>query len=260
MKLPTITNKQQEILKTLYRYRFLNRIQIQALLHHKDYKTINLWLKDLKEKEFVMRIYSTDFMEKNKPAVYYLGLNGIRWLRANGDYPDKALRQRYRETDRSAGFIARSKLVADICIKLEAESAGKAVYACDTPADFSDPASDLNFLIDAAIQPHLHYLKQQGGRKTHYLLEIIDPTLPQYRLRKRLKDYVTYLADSEWEGDDAPVTVQLVLPTTYLLIYAKRAIRRLREDVWDKENVHVELSTTDKLSKGGVLGGIWEKA
>ena len=40
MKLPKITTKQEEILALLYRYRFLNRIQIQTLMHHKDHKTI----------------------------------------------------------------------------------------------------------------------------------------------------------------------------------------------------------------------------
>jgi len=79
---PKITPKQQEILQRLYRYRFLNRIQIQQMMGHRDYKTINLWLKDLTQKQYVERIYSTHFLEKTKPAIYYLGINGIRFLEA----------------------------------------------------------------------------------------------------------------------------------------------------------------------------------
>ena len=71
-ELPKLTKKQQEILRLLYNFRFLNRIQIQALLKHKDPKTINLWLRDLRAKGYVEWIYSTHFAEKTKPAIYYL--------------------------------------------------------------------------------------------------------------------------------------------------------------------------------------------
>lgn len=261
MKLPSITTKQQEILQLLYRYRFLNRIQIQTLLHHKDYKTINVWLKDLREKEYVTWIYSTDFMEKSKPAVYHLSINGVRFLKTTHEYPATELRKRYREHERSEGFILRSRLVADSCIDLEAKSSQKTRYAWQTQADYADPASEYHFLVEAdGIQPQLHFTEQKAGKTTHYLLEIIDPTLPQYRLRKRLKDYVTYMADEEWEGEsDEPLVVRLVLPTTYLLIYAKRAIRKRLEDVWDEDNVTIQLTTVDKLRQGGVIDSIWER-
>jgi hypothetical protein len=48
--LPPLTPKQQEILKLLYKYKFLNRTQIQTLLSHKDKRRIITWLKDLREK------------------------------------------------------------------------------------------------------------------------------------------------------------------------------------------------------------------
>ena len=40
--LPNITHKQTEILNHIYTHRFLNRIQIQALLNHKDKKNYQL--------------------------------------------------------------------------------------------------------------------------------------------------------------------------------------------------------------------------
>jgi hypothetical protein len=81
MKLPKITSKQQDIVELLYRYRFLNRIQIQSFMGHTDKRRVLAWLKDLREKQYVTWIYSTDFTEKTKPAIYYLGLNGIRYLK-----------------------------------------------------------------------------------------------------------------------------------------------------------------------------------
>jgi len=57
MKLAPITTKQQDILKHLYRYRFLNRIQIQALMGHKNNRRIAEWLKDLRDEQYLEWIY-----------------------------------------------------------------------------------------------------------------------------------------------------------------------------------------------------------
>ncbi len=57
MTLPIITAKQQDILKLLYRYRFVDRIQIQALMRHKDKRRIGAWLKDLRDKDYIECIY-----------------------------------------------------------------------------------------------------------------------------------------------------------------------------------------------------------
>ena len=81
MKLPKLTTKQQEIIHLLYRYRYLDRIQIQTLMRHKDKRRVLAWLKDLRDKDYVEWIYSTDFIEKSKPAIYYLGINGVRYLK-----------------------------------------------------------------------------------------------------------------------------------------------------------------------------------
>jgi hypothetical protein len=146
MNLPKITKKQQEILKLLYRYRFLNRIQIQSLMGHKDYKTINLWLKNLREKEYVAWIYSTHFAEKTKPAIYYLGLNGIRHLKqltTTGEdgnkqpaYAPEELRKRYRESTRSQTYIDHCVLLADCCITLQQHSIKTVGYYYQTEADY----------------------------------------------------------------------------------------------------------------------------
>ena len=114
MKLPKITHKQQEIIELLYSYRFLNRVQIQTLLHHKSHKTVTQWLHDLREKQYIEWIYSTDFEKKSKPAIYYLAINGVRYLRSTGNYPLNEIHKRYYESGRSEGFISRSIVLGDI--------------------------------------------------------------------------------------------------------------------------------------------------
>src|SRR6266496_3334797 len=94
--LPPITPKQQAILKLIYKHRFLNRIHIQRLLNHKDKRRIISWLKDLRDKQYVDWHYNaTGFITKSQPGIYYLGLNGIRYLRSLNEHPSQELRKRY---------------------------------------------------------------------------------------------------------------------------------------------------------------------
>lgn len=166
--LPAITPKQQEILKLLYKYRFLNRTQIQTLLKHKDKRRIITWLKDLREKEYIDWQYDpTNFIAKSRPAIYYLSLNGIRHLRSLNKYPTDELRKRYKESTRTQVFIDRSLLIADCCIALIAKSDDKVQYAFSLPADYIAPNDPQHLLDD--LKPHLYFSKHQDGDMAEYL-------------------------------------------------------------------------------------------
>jgi len=290
--LPKITNKQQEILELLYRYRFLNRIQIQQFLGHTDKRRVIAWLKDLREKDYLEWIYSTDFSEKTKPAIYYLSLNGIRYLKtlvwdddSGSVYQPEELHKRYRERERARSFVDRSILVADCCLALETidqvishkavdtntaasdtvkrTNTPKISYSYYTEADYLDPDSEYYFLSEhETLRSNLCIVKQKGRTTINYLLEIVDATLPHYRLRSRLKAYVNYLSNSEWEGEEPEPIILLAFPTLYSLIYAKRRVKKLLTDEYDDEipeDIHIRFTTTEQLQEQGITATIWEE-
>jgi hypothetical protein len=282
MNLPKLTIKQREILNLLYQYRFLNRIQIQAFLKHKDYKTINLWLKDLRENHYIEWIYSTHFAEKTKPAIYYLGINAIRHFKAL-DYDESELRKRYREAERSQTYIDRCTWLADCCLELD-KARGEETndvdywfeywYFYETEADYQAD-SYFHFLSESDLRPHLCFSKEiwEGFGEPYsgetYMLHIFDPTLPRYHMKKRLSDYVTYLDDDvdEWQEqtdtEKSPI-VLFVCPRTSGLIYAKRHMSGLLANIWDYEDEdrpHVRFTTAEKLKQHGLLAKeTWEEA
>ena len=275
MNLPNLTPRQQTILILLYKYRFLNRIQIQTFMGHKDYKRINAWLADLRDNHYVEWIYSTDFLEKSKPGIYYLGLNGIRWLKEHQDHPIEEFRKRYREQSRSQGFIDQCVLVADCCIAMDKKSAdssnttGKTRinYSYTAQADYADPDNGYHFLNESdLISPQLCYEKtvqtKDDIEATTYLLEVIEATMPRYRVRKRLKNYIEYLEDGEWQDstdEDKPNPIAMfVCPSLTDMIYCKRATKRLLEEKWG-EDIRMWFTTTEKLKAQGMTGKIWEE-
>lgn len=261
MTLPKITNQQQAIIRLLYKHRFLDRTQIQALLKHKDKRRIIAWLKDLREKEYIEWIYNPhDFAAKTKPAIYHLNLNGIRFLRATGEYPAAELRKRYKESARQPNFIAQCLLIADCCITLEQRSVDGVIYTYTTESDYTDQENEHHFLNE--LKPDLCFIKQEHAKTINYLLEIFDTTTPRYMVKKRLKDYIEFLDSGDWEDateDDEPPIALIACPTKADLIYAKRRTQKLFDELQVDRPLHIRFTTLEKLKLHGVAGVIWEE-
>ncbi len=280
--LPKISYRQQEIIRLLYQHRFLTRKHIQTFLKQKDKKNTYLWLKDLRAKGYIDWIYNkASFIDKSTPAIYYLAKNGMNHYRYVVAYPDGVeIRKRYKDKDRSKSFIDRCLLIADVNLALEMydETDKKHVrttFYCETEADYLG-SGFYHFLVDSEmIRPSLCFKKvQEDGfdepeTLKSYLLEIFDADLPQYRVRYRLKQYVTYM-DEElgvWEdetsSDPAP-TIFLVCSNVSDLIYAKRRMRGLISEIWyknDEDRPSIWFTTTEKLKEHGIFGeSIWERA
>jgi len=183
MLLPTITTKQKEILHYLYRFRFLNRIQIQTLLNHKDAKNTNAWLKDLTTKNYTGRIFEKT-AGINKPAIYYLSKSGIKFFSSAEGTDKKRLRKLYQENRRSQGFIDQCMLIADIYLKLRAQNLSDLKFY--TQADFATNS------IISDLQPSFAYIYSKDTKLQHYTCEIIKDGTPRFAIRSRTNQYIEF--------------------------------------------------------------------
>ncbi len=260
MTLPKQTPKQQEIVKLHYRFRFLNSNQIQKFLNHKNKKTINTWLPDLVQKGYLQRIYDPYTFGKNTlPAVYYTGLNGIRWLRTQNDTDPGVLRKLYRDKNSSENFKNQCMLLADLYLTLRGQSINGVEYGFSTQSDFAHTSSPFHFLKE--LDPSICFMKQTKDKKIYYLLEVPEPTLPRYSLRKRLRTYVDFFFSNEWENnikDPFPV-ILFICPTKSDLIYSKRYTKTLLEENQQPEDLHIRFATVEEVKKYGVTREIWEE-
>jgi len=254
--LPKISNKQQEILKFIYHFRFLNRIQIQTLLNHKDPKTINIWLKDLTEKEYLNRIYSTKFGENTKPAVYYIGANGIKFLKTLVDCPKEHISKLHREKDRSNIFAANCQLLADAYLELRGKNTDQVSYKVATSPSFLNPDSPYHFLKDSHVS--LVIEKAANDKKKYYFLEIISSSLPGYSVRKRIKDYFDFYYSNDWEDNVGGVfpTIVLISETLPEMISSKKLVNRLLEEYDDLKNFQILLTTIKHVRENGIMSEI----
>lgn len=251
-KSSNITDKQQDILKLLYCFRFLKRSQIQQLLNHKDYKTINLWLKDLIEKEYIQK---RDIKFPYKIA-YHLAPNGISYFRKELKHESKLLQKYYREQDRSLSFISSSLLIADIYLDLKNRDSDNAKFKVYIKSDYpSHKYAD--FLL--ALKPSAYIVQNAKGDEKQYFVETLSHQ-PKERLRQRIKNYLYSFQGREWEEetDREFPTILIICPSdellNYIKSYTKRKLARL-----DETRPIIHLTTIVKVNQTGITGDIWEE-
>lgn len=258
MTLPKITNKQTEILTLIYQFRFLNRTQIQQLLKHKDPKTINTWLKDLNEKQYLNRIYSNTIGANTKPAIYYAGINTTRYYKSLNQDNAIYLKKLYRDNERSQSFIDDQIFIANICLNFsEINTKGEINYTYETAAGVTSNSS-YKFMED--LSPQLIFTKKTKSKIKQYVLVQLDSALPKYMIKKKMKNYIEFFYTNEWEentGQPFP-TILFTCQTLALMLYAKQTMKRLLDDYQEPEDFEAWFATNDKIREQGINAEIWE--
>jgi len=258
MTIPYITPKQQEIPKLIYSFRFINRLQIQKLLNHKDKRRINSWLKDLIAKEYLEKVPKDNtFEQRSKLTIYRIGINGIRYLMTQDDCSPEIIKKLYKDKNRSDNFINQCILLADSYIRLQNKT--EVIMG----SDFINVDSPFHFLTD--LNPNLVYKEvkkhKKGTTESYYLLEAFEATLPRYSIRKRIRTYLEFYYSNQWEDnmDKHFPTLKFIFPTKADLIYAKRITKKLLEENQNPDDLHIRFATVDEVKEFGITGEIWEE-
>lgn len=245
--LPHLTNKQKEILSFLYRFRFLNRIQIQTLLKHKNSKNTNVWLKDLTKKNYIKRIYKKTRDEMYKPAIYYISTCAIKHLRTQNYVEKEYLRKLYQESRRSKNFIDQCIMIGGIYLELsEKWNDPKLGFKFYTQMDFS-----IGGMV-RDVMPSLAYVKRKGRKLQHYACEIIKEGTPRYAMRGRIRKYLDF-----YEDDEMTVFYYLfICPDKKVEEYVCKHFQNTIEEQ-DITGLTVYVTTIDKIGEHGFAGEVW---
>jgi hypothetical protein len=277
--LPDITSKQRSIMMLIYKFRFLDRKQLQVLMNHKDYKRINIWLKDLVIKGYLSRIYERKIPLNIKPAIYFVAPTGVRFLKRFGNYD--IVHKLYREKERSETFRNNCLLIANLYIDLLKKTKHlKALNYFHTKVDMSGyeyedletitpyPDMIVSFNLDPSEiinipqgkdhpkkpQPQLNKKKAKKRKEYRYLMELFNAGVPRYYLRHRIKEYLEFFD----ETDNGIHPLLCVFPNAQILRFFDRHIQKILEDMIIHPKLKIALTTTEKLQKHGMLGQIWQ--
>ncbi len=251
-----ITPQQQQILSLLYRFRFLDRSQIQQFMNHKNHKRILIWLNDLNEKKLIKTVEHKTIIHNVKAKIYYLAKNSIPILVAE-DVANKSLLQKlYREDDRSTNFVNQCQLVAKIYLDLQNLNTKNDNYLMFVRNDY--PNYEFATLL-SDLSPHA-YIELTKSKKTKQSFLEILPNIPLERLRIRIKKYLSFYQNSEWEAEtNQPFpNVLIVSPSENLSITLAAYVKRKMYQM-DEPDLTINFTTTDKVKEFGITDDLWKR-
>jgi hypothetical protein len=254
MTLPTITDKQKEIMVYLYRFRFLDRSQIQKLLKHNHPSRIKAWLKDLTEKNITGRHF-TKSLKDNKPAVYFLSLVSKKILQQETEIKPELLKSIYREKHRSSRFVNHSMFLADIYLYLKEIHRKKDSLSFYTKRDLE------RYLYLPDNKPDAYIaVKHEDNNIKRCFLEIIDEDTPRFVLRRKILSYIEYFDSSKFQNYTKLSFPSLlwVCPDQKIKKFLYRhIIRVLEEEAIDGMNFF--LATKEEVVSSKLKTNVWQR-
>ena len=290
-ELPTITEKQKEIMDLVYRFRFINRSQLQRVLNHKDARRINTWLRDLVEKKYLGRIYSHKLLENTKPAIYYLNNNGIIWARYEKgmEYSSsyerldiKYLKKFYEDKHASQTFINHCITLFEFYVQFKEyernrnkeKKKGVLEYYFETKTEmWITKRLHLHHQEDfdeiKGYIPDLYFEKiknpdEDNMESSTFFLELFDPKVPRYAIKYRIKQYIKFKEEGKWKyhtGMDGKFPIiLLIFPNQQKLNFLSGYIKDELERSYESEGLVFLLTTYQKTMEHTILGGqkIWK--
>lgn len=236
-----ITSRQKDILLLLYKYRFLSRTLLQKFLNHKDYKTINMWLRDLVGKDLVGCIKDETFQGRNKPYIYYLRPKSKKILLALPNIPPETLDRTYQEHRRSESFVQHQMTIASLYFYFNEKVTDKGSYEFYTQTDLMSNEEWEEVKLDARI------LIKEPEEVQHFLLTLFKDKTPRYSIKAQVKRMAALHDELSW-GEESPMILMLC-PTTSMNKFVKWCVPRIKE----------ELDNEEVMFFVGVLGSFEEK-
>jgi hypothetical protein len=239
-----LTPKQKEIINLLLKFRFLNRIQIQNLIHHQYHNRINLWLKELTEKDYLRRFYETKFAAT--AAVYALGNASRAYLKQDQTIHPALINRVWREHQVSLPFRQRSLDIADIYLSLNnLTKTSKTKLSFYTATDLYGMAGMILPVPDAYFD-----IKERNGDHKRYFLDKLDSDDPN-RLRFRAREYFKYFHQGFWQHKTRTAFPEILLIfnnnrlKNHLNYYIAHKLRR-------EPDIMFYLSTWDQIRNLGL--------
>lgn len=248
MILSPTTNKQLEILYLLYRFRFLNRVQIQQLLHHKDRRRINKWLKDLLIKKYIKRVDDTETKIIHDPFIYRLSSRSIHRLEIYPKCKPNYLKKIYKEGTLSESFRKQCMFIANIYLSLR-EKYDKTSFLFYTPSEYTPEG------LIKEVSPHFVYRKEEKG--SYYLVEFFREKAPDKALSTRIENYIKFFAESGWSKKELTPNLLLVCPNSAM----EENITKTTLELLQEHNSFLKIftSTAEKVKTSTIDGPVWKQ-
>lgn len=240
------TKKQLDILRILYRFRFATSEQLTQTLHAKRTNIINQRLKLLLDQQYIGRNFEPEYRLLRKHASYYLLPQGISALKQQGTKYDAVVLHNIRN-DKTASerFVEQNLGIFEVYCQLRKQYGDNLRFF--TKSQLTKYGYFPETLPDAYIRLDVDGIEKQ------FFLEFLQASKPFFTVFRRLKQYVAYAEDGDWETTNSRLPAILLVCDSPALL--KRVIKRAGNAIEDADD---ELRFYSASLSGLKQTGLWQ--
>lgn len=233
------------ILHHIYRFRFVATSHLAQYPVPTTKTKINRRLKLLLDQRYIGRNYEPSYHLSGRHATYYLEVKGLKTLKSLPDSPYSAsvLRNMAKDKTASDRFINHWLEIFEINCLL------KARYRDNIRVFTKSQLVPYNYFPRPAPDAYIRFTVD--GTERQYILELIDGTQPIFAQLARIKKYLDYSEEGDWE--DATGTK---LPLVILVcesVAQQRRLLKLADNELDDLDDDITIIITTKLNITSVI-------
>ena len=194
-------NKGQiEVLKLLYRYRFITSDLLAKSENQKHLQVTRSRLVTLEKRGYIGRRYDSSYKLRGRFAAYYLLPKGVQFLKLVDTVEPQAIKMIYNDRKASDKFI-------DFCLSVSRAALALSFFYGEEARVFTRTEL-LGYDYFPQPQPDL-YLSIKRKTTRHYFIDLYDDATPTFVLVKKIKKYAEHYESGEWEstGSDYPEVI-----------------------------------------------------
>ncbi len=235
-----------------YKFRYLNRIQFQTLLHYKSKDKINRLLNKLAEQKY-LRKYEIESFPRTA-NIYSLGTMGRKYFLEHREIKDinhPLLDRVWDERGYSSKFQKHCMFLGNIYISLvnlvKTVDGGKGKLNFFTKTDLTGVEHMIYKLPDCYFS-----IEDRAGNSQGYLLDIIDIYTPRPKLKRRIGQYISYYQRKSWQKYISPTFPEIIFvyPDISIKNYMQKKIKKMLEQ--EMEKMLFYLTSWDEVKKEGL--------
>lgn len=237
-----LTRQQERFLKLLYKFRYVNSIELAKVIGIRSDNTYKV-LEKLKALGLVTKVYKKEYRIDQKPAYYYLSKSGVTTVRKILDVKESVVHALYKTS--SDEFIVRCQMTLACYNLLRSQLPPDTDIFTKTEInqdnDFPKNRPDL-------------YIRTPGNKE---FIAYVMTDQPNYIINKRIDEIITHCEDEGWNGD-YPIIALIVKEARIQNSILFKTQKKLEGIGMDENELTILVTSIDKLRSGITL--IWGNA
>jgi Mn-dependent DtxR family transcriptional regulator len=198
-----LNDKQLNLLKLIYKFRFVTATQIADYKNLKPY-AINNAFKRLMERELIKRHYNSSYKLHGKSARYYLAPASLKLLRDEHGLNREVLHARYKDHSISEPFMDHTIEVLQNFISIQ--NSQPKTFQIFTRYELQGIDHFPKLLPDLYLKRH----EDLEGTVLEYFIKIYSDSTLVWVIKKDIDSYLEHYEDEGWTGEKYPTIILLV--------------------------------------------------